>query len=149
MIISLKSATLHVGVFAGGSNLQTKLEVAHRTGLILEYDQEQRELLVEYKDERIIVPIENVVFMVPISSTVKPVPQVVEKSDVSTTQKEPSVVTYTGTTPVPVHVGAVAQGEPVRVIGPGFVGHTTNVTAQVSTPQDHVFGKPGRGKKRN
>lgn len=144
MIISLKSATLHVGVFAGGSNLQTKLEVAHRTGLILEYDQEQRELLVEYKDERIIVPIENVVFMVPISSTVKPVPQVVEKSDVSATQKEPGVVT-----PVPVHVGAVAQGEPVRVIGPGFVGHTTNATAQVSTPQDHVFDKPGRGKKRN
>ena len=65
-MIELKFAELHNPLFLAGTNLQLKLDPSKRTGLVLKYDREFKELHVYWADEMAIVPTTNVSAMVPV-----------------------------------------------------------------------------------
>jgi len=50
-IIPVKYAEMHNAIFVGGKNLGPKLDPRKVTGLELQYDSEQKELLVTWNDE--------------------------------------------------------------------------------------------------
>jgi hypothetical protein len=97
----VKFAELHSPLFLGGTNLQLKLDPTRRTGITMQYDRTEKELLVTWNNETAIVPVSNVASMV---------------------------------------LGEVkAKGAPVPP--------PAAIKAQVDSPQSHVFGGEGKGKR--
>jgi len=72
--MNIKWAELHNPLFLGGTNLQLKLDPAKRTGLKMEYNRNDKELLVTWNNQTAIVPISNVASMVPGEVEAKPAP---------------------------------------------------------------------------
>ncbi len=64
-LIDIKEAKLHDALFLAGTNLQQKLETSKRSGLVMQYNRREKELLVSYKDETAILPTTNVASMTP------------------------------------------------------------------------------------
>ncbi len=123
MTIEIEFAELHNPLFLAGTNLQLKLEPAKRTGLKLEYDRAEKELLVTYNGKTAIVPTTNVSSMTPAT--------------------KPVVIA------VPSQQAAANMSDPERdkiVAAQQAAGKQPRVTAQVSGPHDHVFAGPGHGK---
>ena len=100
--MKIKWAELHTPLFLGGTNLQSKLDPHKRTGLEMEYDRSEKELIVRWNGETAIIPTTNVASMI--------------EGEVA------------------------ARGKTESVTPP------SKITAQVSTPQDHVFAGAGHGK---
>ncbi len=63
MKIDLKFAELHNALFLAGKNFGLKLDPTKLTGLKLEYDRAEKELLVYWADEVGIIPSSNVACM--------------------------------------------------------------------------------------
>jgi hypothetical protein len=124
MKIDLRFAETHAPVFIsgelGGVNLGMKLEPKKRTGLTLQYDREHKELLVTFNGNTAIVPSTNVVTMIAAGPTAAKI----SVAEVKAAQK--------ADTPVPSPL-------PTGGLHPAF-------QAQVSSPTDHVFAGPGKGK---
>ena len=126
--MKLKFAELHSPLFMSatggkGINMGSKLNstggLGHKVGISLFYDRLNKELHVWYQGEVAIIPSTNVASMTPI-----------DPSDVSTA---PELAI-----PVPQPVASpVLATQPIP---------TKKVSAQVSSPQDHVFQGPGAGK---
>lgn len=141
-MIKLKFAELHSPLFLAGTNLQMKLDPAKRDGkMTLEYDREEKELIVSFevkgKVERAIVPVSNVVSMWP-----------EEFGEVYVDPRIPGREAAKATVPSLgraqehdkiVAERAKAEQEQKRMTV------TPRPSAQVSTPQAHVFAGPGGG----
>lgn len=65
-MIDIEFAELHNALFMCGVNLQLKLDPKKRPEMKLQYDRENKELLVTYKDRTAIVPTTNVSAMIPV-----------------------------------------------------------------------------------
>lgn len=63
----LKYAELHSPLFLAGTNLQMKLDIDKRRGLVMEYNKEDKELKVTWAGETAILPCTSVFSMVPIT----------------------------------------------------------------------------------
>lgn len=63
--LELKFVELHSPLFLSGTNLGVKLDPSKRTGMILSYFREDKELHVFWNKETAIIPTTNVVAMVP------------------------------------------------------------------------------------
>ncbi len=74
-MLELKFAELHNPLFLAGKNFGLKLDPAHAAGLTLNYDREEKELLVEWRGEIGIIPSSNIACMV-VGQSVKRVEQV-------------------------------------------------------------------------
>jgi hypothetical protein len=132
MKIDLKFAELHTALFMSSSggqgvNMGLKLNtiggLGHKDGVSLTYDRVEKELHVRYKGELAIIPSTNVASMTP---------------------KDPNVL---GDTPTSAPATpAVKAVEPVKEAKTAPTTATKKVTAQVSSPQGHVFEGPGAGK---
>lgn len=61
MSVKIEFAELQTPLFLGGKNHQVKLQ--HGSGLALEYDREEKELLVTYNKKTAIIPSSNVASM--------------------------------------------------------------------------------------
>ncbi len=68
MKLEIEFAELHNPLFLAGTNLQMKLDPTKRTGLKLEYDRAEKELLVTYNGRMAIVPSANVSSMTPVAT---------------------------------------------------------------------------------
>jgi hypothetical protein len=65
MKIALKFAETHNPIFIAGTNLQMKLDVSKRTGMVLVYDRKEKELLLYWNNALAIIPSSNISNMVP------------------------------------------------------------------------------------
>ncbi len=112
----VKRIKLHNGAFAGGTNLQLDLDTEKRTGLRLLDDSQEEVVYVHFKDEIIKMPYTNISSITPTNE------RQAELADIFT---------------------KVFAGEKVekKNTAPGV-----RVQAQASSPQDHVFAGPGKGK---
>jgi hypothetical protein len=135
-MISLDFAELHNPLFLAGTNLNLKLDPVNRKGLILSYDREEKELLVEFNGKVAIIPSSNVSSMTPTSP-----------ADIGYTVAKPKV--NATVSPITSHSNptrsantAPANGLQAANVAPKPV----KVSAQVSGPQDHVHAGPGNGK---
>lgn len=70
MKIDLKFAETHNPIFLAGTNLQLKLDPSKRTGMVLIYDRDEKELLVYWNKEMAIIPLSNVSNMIPSDPTI-------------------------------------------------------------------------------
>lgn len=119
----IKWAELHGSIFLAGSNLLSKLDPSKRLGLVMEYDEQRRHLYVTYNGQTARVPETSVLSMV-----------------------EAEQVVRSGRAVVGLDVGLVESGSTTVTVPVATNGGTfTIATAQVSTPQSHVFAGPGGG----
>lgn len=65
MRINLEFAELHTPLFLGGRNFGLKLDKVRFGGLVIIYDQTEKELWVTHNDKTAIIPTSNVVSMTP------------------------------------------------------------------------------------
>jgi hypothetical protein len=122
MKIPLKFAELQNALFLGGANLQLKLDISRRTGLVLTYDQENKELIVCHVGNVAIVPTSNIASMTPIDGS----PWLEETTRLF----------------IPISKGSAVNNDfSKESIVPQYTG-TMRSKAQVSDPtRDPVFGK--------
>jgi hypothetical protein len=136
-MIELKFAETHGPVFltAGdkGYNLKNKLNVKERKGLKLQYDAETELMHVEYNGFKALVPSTNIVVMIPWDSEMSApkTPDEPERVSADAVRDAQRADTPTGAPPT------LKQGI------------KQSIDAQVSTPTDHVFAGPGKGKTRS
>lgn len=117
-VLKLRFAEIHAPLFLmgdKGTNLGTKLDPAKRKGLTLEYDREEKELLVTFDNMEAIIPVTNVATMIPETKETK---KVAAKAEAA------------------AKLDLATQAE--RATRPA-------VNAQVSGPQMHVHAGPGAG----
>lgn len=72
--IELKFCEVHTALFIAGTNLGLKLDPGKRTGLELKYNRKNFELEVSWNGEVGLVPVTNIVVMVPGKSKAQPEP---------------------------------------------------------------------------
>ena len=128
MQIKLKNAQVHTVLFLAGRNLGDKLDITNRPNMELWYDRNTQELLIILDKHVSVVPSSNVASYTPVD------PKDVFFKD------EPVVFVPAGMLPVQL---PFEPGAPVVKNGGRW---PKKVSAQVSTPQDHVFAGPGKGK---
>ena len=98
----IKYAELHTPIFLAGTNLGQKLDPHKRTGLVINFDEDKKRLIVGWNNEEAHVPEANCSMWV-----------------------EGKVQQRSGAATAPVK---------------------PKITAQVDSPQSHVFAGPGSGK---
>ncbi len=131
--IEIDFAELHAPLFLGGKNHQLKLTAGARSELRLVYDRAQKELLVFWKGPKGIVE-----GIVPIGTVLSMIPKKAEVVEIKAPKPTGDVVLHT--TPKL----SEAMGE--KTIERAAKMEARSFTAQVSTPQDHVFQGIGKGK---
>jgi hypothetical protein len=65
----LKYVELHSPLFLAGTNLQMKLDIEKRRGLVMEYDRQEKELKVTWNGDTAYLPCTSVFSMVPVTMT--------------------------------------------------------------------------------
>ncbi len=127
-LVELEFAELHAPLFLGGKNHQLKLVAGARSELRLVYDRPNKELLVYWNGPKGvvegIVPIGTVLSMIP-KKPEAPIPIKTEPAAVSPKISE-------------------SMGE--KTLERATKYEANRFTAQVATPQDHVFKGVGQGK---
>lgn len=111
MKLEVTFCELHTPLFMGGTNFGTKLDPTKRQGLVLTYDRDEKELIIEYKGIVSLVPSANAANMV---------------------LADPSAIGITAAQPKKIKVATPVT----QVTHPMKTGIAS---AQVSTPHDHVF----------
>lgn len=132
-LLKIKRAHLHNTIFVGGRNLSTRLDA--KPDLEIEYDRTHKELHVTYQKETMIVPNTNISGMVSF-----PVEDELTKEDTVKLNK-----VLDGYEPVYLPQDDVAYVNANRKMA-GLPPLPIKTTAQVSSPQEHVFKGPGNGK---
>ena len=125
--IEIDFAELHAPLFLGGKNHQLKLTAGARSELRLVYDRAHKELLVFWHGPKGVVE-----GIVPIGTVLSMIPK---KAEVIEIKAAP----------------AAASPKLSEAMGEKTIDRATKMeagrfTAQVSTPQDHVFKGVGQGK---
>lgn len=70
-LIPIQIAQLHSPIFVGGKNFSDKLQPLLIAGLQINYDRKEKELLIDYKGIKAIVPATNIVSMTPMTEEIK------------------------------------------------------------------------------
>jgi hypothetical protein len=138
MKIDLSFAELHNALFLGQANLQLKLDPKRRSGLVLQYDRDEKELLVYFGGELAIVPASNISSLTPKDPTVLgPVPGVIRAP----------ILTPTRIVSDLKESRAIDQKDSVLATQDTIsrVGKLKQASAQIATPASHVHSDaPGK-----